>query len=170
MAAMDEARRGTRRVRGRLPVRVVGVLAVLLLPATFPVASASFTGSTATDGGTVTAADLAPPSNLAVTQTCAPGPGIAFRSRATATGVNTVTIPLPTGTAENDLLVAQVANRQTLRAITAPTGWTLLEHKESLYGGATGSAATSAVFWKRASAAEPTSAHSASPPAPAPRW
>jgi hypothetical protein len=69
-----------------------------------------------------------------------------------------VTIPLPTGTAANDLLLAHVSHRQNLRGITPPIGWTPLEHEEALFAGVTGSAVSSAVFWKRATAAEPASA------------
>lgn len=155
---MDRVRRRDRRVGRGLLVRGAVVLGVLLLPATFPLASATFAGVTSTHGGTVAAATLEPPSGLGVTQTCAPGPGITFRSRATATGVSTVTVPLPANVAENDLLLAQVGHRQTKRTITAPAGWALLEHEQHLDGSSTGSAVTAAVFWKRASAAEPTSA------------
>ena len=150
-------RRG-RRLGSRLPLRVAGVLAVLLLPATFPTASATFTGATSVDGGSVAAADLAPPTGLAVTQTCAPGPGITFLARSTATGTDTVTIPLPAGTAANDVLLAQVAFRGATRTITAPSGWAPLRHDTSVNAGVTSNAANSAVFWKKATAAEPASA------------
>ena len=165
---MERAQRVAARVaRTRLPTphpgrwllaRVVGLLALLLVPATFPVASATFTGATSVDGGSVATADLAPPSGLAVTQTCAPGPGITFSARATATGVDTVTVPLPTGTVADDLLLAQVAHRQATRTISAPSGWTLLTHEDAVNNGVTSNAATSAVFWKKAGAAEPASA------------
>jgi hypothetical protein len=143
---------------GRLLLRAAVVIAVLLAPAAFPLASATFTGGTSTDASSVTAADLAPPTGLAVTQTCAAGPGIAFRARTTATGLDGVTVPLPAGTAADDLLLAQVAHRQDVRTISAPSGWTLLTHNTAINAGVTGSAATSAVYWKKAGAAEPASA------------
>jgi hypothetical protein len=146
------------RTHRRLAVRAALVAGVLLLPAAFPVAAATFTGATSTDGSTVSAADLAPPSGLAVTQTCPPGPGIAFRSRATAIGMDTVTVALPPGTAADDLLIAQVAFRTSPRTVTAPSGWTLLRSDQAVDGGVTSNAASSALFWKRATAAEPASA------------
>lgn len=150
-----------RRIRSpgrRLILRAAVVIAVLLVPAAFPLTSASFTGATSTDGSTASAADLAPPTGLAATQTCPPGPGIVFHARATSTGTDAVTVAVPAGTVANDLLIAQVAYRTAPRTVTPPAGWTLLRSDQSVNAGVTSNAASSTLFWKWATAAEPASA------------
>lgn len=152
----------TRRTRGRagrsLLLHVVAVLVVVGVPLTFPMASATFTASTTNGGDAVSAADVAPPTGLAVTQSCPPGPGIVFRGRATATGTDAVTVPLPAETVADDLLIAQVGYRTAPRTVTAPSGWTVLRNDQAVNNGVTSNAASSQLFWKRATATEPANA------------
>ena len=149
---MQRLSRRAGRSRRALLVRLCVGLAVLLLPATFPLTAASFTGSTADDGNSVAAAEVAAPSGLGVTQSCSPAATIAFRAASSATGVDSLTLPTPSGTTAGDVLVAQVANRYTAYTLTAPSGWTLVRRDTS------GSAVTSAVFWRVATSSEPASA------------
>jgi hypothetical protein len=129
-------------------VRTVCALGLLLLPATFPVASASFTASTSDGGNAVTAATLDPPSNLAVTQTCTAVPGPVYRAATGASGVNSVYLTTPAGIAAGDLLIAHVSNRDSWPMPT-PAGWTLIRRDSN------GTQVQAAVFWRVATASEP---------------
>ncbi len=127
-------------------------LAVLALPATFPQAVASFSGSTVTGGNQVASGEVAPPSDLVATASCSPASTIAFRAASSATGVDWLTLARPTGTIAGDVLVAQVANRYSAYPLNAPSGWNLVRRESS------GGEVTSAVFWRVATSTEPTSA------------
>jgi hypothetical protein len=122
------------------------------LPATFPIAAASFSASTADDGNRITSAEVAPPSSLVAAVSCSPASTIAFRAASSATGVDSLTLPRPSGTTAGDVLVAQVANRYSPYTLTAPSGWTLVRRDTS------GAQVTSAVFWRVATSSEPASA------------
>ena len=149
---MAERYRLTGRFSRALIVRTAACLGLLLLPATFPLATAAFAGSTADDGNAVSTATVAPPSALAVTQTCAPGPGIAVRGARSATGLSSLALVPPAATVAGDLLVAQVVNRDG-HTLTAPGGWTAIGSRTTPAGSAT---VSSAMYWKWA-AAEGTS-------------
>lgn len=136
----------------RLLVRLCVVLAVLAVPATFPFAAASFSGSTADDGNTVASGEVAPPADLVVTQSCSPAATIALRAVSSATGLDSLNLPIPSGAVQGDVLVAQVANRYGAYTLTAPSGWNLIRRNTS------GTEITSAVYWKAVGAAEPSSA------------
>ena len=99
---------------------------------------------------TVSTPILAPPSNPTVTQSCTPPATIVLRGATSATGTDALTLTLPLGTTTGDVLVAQVANRNGLYGgMTAPAGWTALDRRSG------GSAVTSGVYWKIATATEP---------------
>ena len=152
---MSQQHRPTGWISRALVVRTLVCLGLLAAPATFPLASATFTGATANDVNAVSTPEVAPPSGLAATQTCAPGPGITARGTpTTATGVGSLTLTPPGGTVAGDLLVAQVTNRDGAHALTAPAGWTAIEERTTAPGSST---VTSALFWKRAVVGEPAS-------------
>jgi len=105
----------TRRRRRSLVVLVVAALSTvagLAAPSAFPATSAAFTAVTVGTGNDVTAADIAPASGFAVTQTCSSVPAPAYRGSSSSSGVNTLTIPIPAGTAAGDVMLAQVMNRK----------------------------------------------------------
>jgi hypothetical protein len=131
-----------------LLVRAACALVVLAAPAAFPMASASFSGSTADDGNSVTSADVAPPANFAVSQTCAAAPAPVFRGASSATGTTTLTLSVPVQTVAGDLLLAQVMNRN-LGTLTPPAGWTLIRRDTS------SAEVQSALYWKVAAVGEP---------------
>ncbi len=148
---MDQPNRRTGRGRRALLVRLCVGVAVLLLPATFPLTAATFTGATADDGNSVATADVAAPSGLSVTRTCAAGPGIASRGATSATGVSSLTLTPPAGTAAGDLLVAHVTNRDATHTLNVPAGWTIIGARTTAPGSST---ITSATFRKWATASE----------------
>jgi len=80
---------------------------------------------------------------------------ISLVSTATGNGgssaVGSLTVSLPAGTAQDDLLVAQVAVRGNI-TITAPAGWTLINRSNN------GTDLTQAAYWKLAGASNPSSA------------
>jgi hypothetical protein len=137
-----------------LIIWTLACLVLLVVPATFPLASAAFTGSTADVTNSATTATLAPPSALGVGQTCAAGPGIAARGTTSTTGLSSLTLTPPAGTVAGDLLVAQVTNRNGLYTLTVPGGWTLVGTRTTAPGAST---ITSALYWKWAAASEGTS-------------
>jgi YD repeat-containing protein len=67
--------------------------------------------------------------------TSTPPPGVAFRAAATRTAsATTIAINEPAGTAQNDLMLAELAvNNMTTATITPPSGWTLLERRNLSY-------------------------------------
>ncbi len=153
---MDRWDRRADRGRRGLLVRLGLGLAILLLPATFPLTAASFTGSTVDDGNSVWTAAVQPPSGLAVTQTCGAGPGITSTGATSAGGgglADTLTLTRPAGTVAGDFLVAQVANRQLAYTVNAPGGWTLLRRESG--GSTVGTMVVSAVYWRWAAAGDP---------------
>ena len=126
-------------------------LAVLVVTATATSAGAAFSDSFTV--ATAVATDrLAPPSGLTVVQTCTPSASIAFRAASSAKGSTSLTLPTPAGTVAGDVLVAQVANRYEAYPLSAPSGWTLIFRDTS------GAAVTSALFWRVATATEPSGA------------
>ena len=149
---MAQSTRGTSRGRRALLVRLCLGVALLLTPAMFPVAAASFTGSTADDGNSITTAEVAAPSGLGVTQTCSVAPAPLFRAAsAAASALTQITISRPATAQQDDLLLAQVANRDDTYTMTAPAGWTLLRvdtHPSS--------EVVSRVYYKVATSAEPS--------------
>lgn len=152
---MGQRQRPTGRSRRVLVVRAVLCLGLLLLPATFPLASAAFAGSTADDANVVSTATVAPPSSFVATQTCASGPGIVTKGQQFATGVTTLTLTPPAGTGAGDFLLAQVVNRDGHTLTTVPSGWTAIGPRTTPAGSAT---VSSALFWKWAAAGEGTAA------------
>jgi hypothetical protein len=130
-------------------VRAACVAAFAILLTTVSVAYATMSDSTAVTT-TVSTATLAPPSNPAVTQSCTPPATIVLRGSTSATGQDALNLAMPVGIAAGDVLVAQVVNRNgAYGGITPPAGWTLLDRRSG------GTAVTSAVYWKVASATEP---------------
>lgn len=150
---MAQRYRPTGRFSRGLIVRTAACLGLLFLPTTFPLAAAAFAGSTADDANTVSTATVAPPSALAVTQTCAPGPGIGVRGVRSATGLSSLALVPPAETVAGDLLIAQVVNRDG-HTLTAPGGWTAIGLRTSPANSAT---VSSAMFWKWAAVGEGTS-------------
>ena len=138
-----------------LVARTLVCLGLLAAPATFPLASATFTGATANDVNAVSTPEVAAPSGLAATRTCAPGPGIAARGTPTsAIGLSSLALSPPAGTVAGDVLVAQVTHRDGAHALTVPAGWTAIGERTTAPGSST---VTSALFGKRAVAGEPAS-------------
>lgn len=121
-----------RRARPRIGFAVAALVSVtgLAVPAVLPTTSAAFSAVTAGTGNDVTAADIAPPSGFAVTQSCPAVPAPAYRGSSSASGVTTLTIPVPAGTAAGDVMIAQVMNRNTA-TLTAPAGWTPIRRDTS---------------------------------------
>jgi hypothetical protein len=118
---------------------------------TVPTAYGLFSDSAAVTT-TVSTAVLAAPTNFTVTQSCTPPATIVLRGATSAAGTDALALDIPAGTASGDVLVAQVANRNGLfGGITPPAGWTLLDRRSG------GTAVTSAVYWKVATATEPAS-------------
>jgi hypothetical protein len=148
---MGERQRPTVRSSRVLVTRAVLCLGLLVLPASFPLASAAFAGSTADSANSVSTATVAAPSSLVATQTCAAGPGISARASTVATGLSSLTLTPPAGTVAGDLLVAQVTNRNTAYTLTVPGGWTIVGTRTTAPGA---SSITSAVYWKWAAAGE----------------
>jgi hypothetical protein len=139
-----------------LIIRTLVCLGILAAPLSFPLASSAFMGSTADDANSASSAEVAPPTGFGVSQTCAPGPGIALRAVSSAGNgglLDTVTVSRPTGTIAGDFLVAQIANRQSAYTLNPPAGWTLLRRESG--GSTVGTMATSAVFWRWAAAGDP---------------
>jgi hypothetical protein len=136
-----------------LIVRSLACLSLLIVPASFPLASAAFAGSTGDPANSVSTAQVAPPSGLAATQTCAAGPGIATRGERAATGLGSLALTPPVGTVAGDLLLAQVVNRDG-HTLAVPSGWTAIGSRTTPTGSAT---VSSALFWKWAAAGEGTS-------------
>ena len=136
-----------------LIIRSLACLGLLLLPATFPLASAAFV-ATAGTANTASTATLEPPSALAATWTCAPGPGIVARGARSATGLSSLALTPPVGTVAGDLLLAQVTNRNGPSTLTVPGGWTLVGARTTAPGSST---VTSAMYWKWAAGGEGTS-------------
>jgi hypothetical protein len=130
--------------------RGAAVLAVLVLAATAPAASASFADTQHVATTTIDTDSLTGPANLALTQTCTPPTTIVLRAVSTGRGSGSLALPTPSGTVAGDVLVAQIANRYGAFPLSAP-GWNLIDRQTS------GSAVTSALFWRVAVAAEPAS-------------
>lgn len=140
--------RSPRRVRRRL-VAVASAVVVLAVTLALPAAHAGFSAVTDNPGDVWATDRLAPPSGLSASQTCSPAPTIAFRAAATASGTGSVTVGVPAGTVRGDLLVAQVAHLGSATTLAVPSGWTLIRSDTS------GTAVTSALYWKAATGAEP---------------
>lgn len=131
---------------------MVCLSALLAVTSTVTTAYALFSDSSGV-ATSVSTAVVAPPTGLAVTQTCTPPATIAIRGATSANGQDSLTLATPSGTVPGDVLVAQVANRYgAYGGLTAPSGWTLLGRATS------GSAVTSATYWKLATTGEPASA------------
>jgi hypothetical protein len=144
-----EPRRRDGWITRRRLVGLLGASALLAAVSTVPAAYGLFADSAAVTT-TVSTAVLAPPTNPAVTQSCTPPSTIVLRGATSATGTDALTIDVPLGTTTGDVLVAQVANRNGLfGGITPPAGWSLLDRRSG------GTAVTSAVYWKIATATEP---------------
>jgi hypothetical protein len=116
-------------------------------PAAFPSTSAVFSATTSGTGNDVTAGDIAPPTALAVTQSCSSVSAPVHRGSSSTTGVTTLTIPIPAGTAAGDVMIAQVMNRNTA-TLTAPAGWTSIRRDTS------GAEVQVSLFWKVATGSD----------------
>jgi hypothetical protein len=78
----------------------------------------------------------------------------AFRAAASATTAGaTLTITKPSGVAANDVLIASIGLTPSSATLTAPSGWTLVRRTDN----AGPTANSLAVYYKVASASEPTS-------------
>ncbi|MFP5371030.1 MAG: hypothetical protein ACLGI3_09825, partial [Actinomycetes bacterium] len=97
-------------------------------------------------------AEVAAPSGLGLTQTCPSGAVSLFRDVSPAASALTqITISRPAAAQQNDLLLAQVANRDDTYTMTAPAGWTLLRVDTQA-----SSEVTSRLYYKVATSAEPS--------------
>lgn len=79
---------------------------------------------------------------------------ISLRSTSSAnnnTGGSSLTLNKPTGTTNGDIMVAHVIVRTAGNTITAPSGWTLIQRKDS------SSSISTASYWKLAGSSEPSS-------------
>ena len=149
---MAQPRRRTSRGRRALLVRLCLGVALLLTPAMFPVAAASFTGSTADDGNSIATAEVAAPSALSVVQACSTVSAPLFRDVSPAAAAQgSISISRPATVQQNDLLLAQVANRDDLYTMTAPAGWTLL--RQDMHSS---TVVTSRLYYKVATSSEPS--------------
>ena len=75
-----------------------------------------------------------------------------FTTAGPTAGVNSITVSAPTGTAVNDVLLIQLSGTGANPTIsTVPTGWTVVNKLNS------GTNVWEAVYWKRATASEPSS-------------
>lgn len=119
-------------------------------PATLAGAHATFSALTSNTADTLTTAQLQPPSSLAVTQSCTSTPTITHRTYTGGVGTTSVSAAVPTGTTTGDVMLAQIAYPDGAEVITAPGGWTLLLTTSS------GTQVTSAIYWKAATASEPS--------------
>ena len=132
-------------------VAALAAVALVLAPAWLHGTGAAFSATTASTGDELATGRLQPPSGLTVTQTCAAAPAITQRTPSSSTGTASVTLPMPPGTAAGDVLVAHVGYHDRAVALTAPSGWTLLGQTTD-----SGNHVTSAVYWKVATAGEPS--------------
>ncbi len=151
-------RSGGRSVRIRRLLVWLGALLLVAVPATFPLAGAAFTASSSTAGNVVSSASLAPPSALAVSQTCAPG-AITVVGATSNTGAHNdkLVLSMPAGVQANDVLIAQVTNRYDASpalSSNTPGGWTTIQRLAT--GNGSGSL-SSAMLWRRAVVGEPAS-------------
>lgn len=150
-------RRITGRARGmrRAPLAALAcALTLFAVSAVLPSTSAAFSAATANAANAVSSDQLAPPSGLVASQTCATPAAIAFRAAGTATGMDTLTFPMPAGTARGDVLLVQVAYAYTTATLSAPGGWDLVRRDTS------STVVVSALFEKAAGAAEPSATFS----------
>lgn len=119
-------------------------------PATLAGAHATFSATASNTGDTLATAQLQPPANLAVTQSCTATPTITPRTYSGSVGTTSVSVAVPTGTTSGDVMLAQIAYPDGAEVITAPSGWTLLMTTSS------GTQVTSAIYWKAATSSEPS--------------
>lgn len=150
---MRTQRRTRPRGRGlRAAVSVAGLaaLGLVVAPATLAGARATFSATTSDAGDALATAQLQPPSNLSVTQSCTSTPTITHRTYSGAVGTTSVSVAVPTGTTSGDVMLAQIAYPDGAETITAPSGWTLLMSVSS------GTRVTSAIYWKAATSSEPS--------------
>ncbi|RBY94722.1 hypothetical protein DQ244_05460 [Blastococcus sp. TBT05-19] len=145
MRAQRGSRRGLRAVAAAL-----AALALVLAPTALDGTRAAFSATTSNAGDEMATAQLQPPSTLSATQSCASTPTITRRPFRGGAGTTTVTAAIPTGTTTGDVMLAQIAYPGGPETITAPSGWTLLLTTSS------GTRLTSAIYWKAATAAEPS--------------
>jgi hypothetical protein len=130
-------------------IRLTCVFTVLVGAVTVTAADAAFS-DTSSVPATVATDQLAPPTALAVSQTCAPAPPVLFRAASSGVGQDLLSVAKPAGIQAGDVLVAQVANRGGFFTnLTAPAGWNLLGRTNS------GGQVTEAVYYKVAGAVEP---------------
>jgi hypothetical protein len=132
------------------PLRhLLTALAAVALLAGLATSSAAFTSSSGRTG-TWTADVLDPASGLSAVRTCPVAPAPTFRSSKVATSLaSSVTVQQPNGLAVDDVMLA-FATSESSTAITGPDGWTRLHDVNP------GTGRRGAVFWKRATASEPS--------------
>lgn len=134
-------------------VRAAGLLLALALLWAMPTSTAAFS-SASTRSGTFATDTLDPPSGFTATRSCPTVSAPAFRAASSAsTGGPSATASTPAGLQQNDVMVAMVYI-SGWDTIVAPTGWTEL-HTD--INAETGAYSRASVFWKRATASEPTS-------------
>jgi hypothetical protein len=139
-------RGGARRVRRSALAGPVAVLALLLAVLALPPVSSAFSARTVGSAG-LAADQVLAPSNLAATQSCSASAVTPVGGYA-STSPSPLALSPPATTQPGDLLLAPVAYYGD-PTVPTPTGWTLLLQQTS------GTAVTSAVYWKIATAGEP---------------
>lgn len=139
-----------RRVLPAALVAGAAVLGLVVAPASLGGAHAAFSATTANTGDALATAQLQPPAGLTAAQTCTSTPTITHRPYTGAVGTTSVSSAVPTGTTTGDVMLAQIAYPDGSEAITSPAGWTRLITTSN------GSTLSSAVYWKAATASEPT--------------
>jgi hypothetical protein len=156
---MERARARRTRISRVLPLRWVAALLLIGAPLSFPEAGAVFTAATADTGNSVAAGVVAAPTSFSTTQTCTT-PTIAFRAAAPpgrTVGGSPLTLALPAGTQAGDILIAHITNRYDGSSGLNPpsTAWALIGNRTTYGQGQAG--VTGAVYWKVATASEPSS-------------
>ncbi len=140
-------KRNVGRYAGLLTAGTAALL--LIMVASLPTTSATFTDTTHSPAIDFQAGSVQPPSNLQLTAGCVATPAITFRSSTTTGGDGSpITLARPTGTAAGDVLIAHVALRDDV-PLTAPAGWASINTSST--------APYSTVYYKVAGGSEPTS-------------
>lgn len=139
-----------RRVLRTALVAAAAALGLVVVPAGLGGVHAAFSATTANTGDALRADQLQPASGLTASQTCTATPTITHRPYTGVVGTTSVSVAVPTGTTSGDVMLAQIAYPDGAEAITAPSGWTLLTQASS------GTQLTAAIYWKAATASEPT--------------
>lgn len=139
-------------MKGRLRRRFVVTGIVVSMVVTAGAAYAAFSIVTSNTGTSLSADQLAPPTNLNASAPCTASGAVVFRNSSSATGTSgALTISKPADVVAGDTMVAQFALRSVASSITVPSGWNLIRNEQFTNG------IQSALYVKVAQATEPAS-------------